>query len=216
MEPHKSRACGTRQRLLESACRVFAQKGYRDATIAEICEQAGANIAAVNYHFGDKARLYVEAWRHSFHVSVAAHPPDGGVGEDAPPEAQLRARVGALLRRISDETSCEFSIICTELANPTGLLQEAMRDTIQPLREKMTALVREFLGPHASDLQVHFCQVSIMSQCMDVMRRRRLARRLGKLGPLAIDDLDAYADHIVRFSLAGLRAIREGAERGGP
>ena len=54
---------------------------------------------------------------------------------DAPPEARLRARVAALLARIADEASCEFAIICTELANPTGLLHEAMRDTIRPLRE---------------------------------------------------------------------------------
>jgi AcrR family transcriptional regulator len=226
MEPLKNRSgtrhgklpcwVPTRRRLLDSACKVFAQKGYRDATLRQICDRAGANIAAVNYHFGDKEHLYAEAWRHSFHTSLAAHPPDGGVGDRAPPEERLRARVAALLRRISDEASCEFAIICTELANPTGLLGEAMRDTIRPLREKMTALVRELLGPRASDRQVRFCQISIMSQCLDVMRRRRLVRRLGKHGPLEIDDLDAYADHIVTFSLAGIRTIREEAERGNP
>jgi AcrR family transcriptional regulator len=228
MKPLNNRSRTTRRRLLDSACKVFAQKGYRDATLRQICDRAGANIAAVNYHFGDKEHLYIEAWRHSFHRSLAAHPPDGGhparpgcpavpgPGDDAPPETRLRARVAALLRRISDEASCEFAIICTELANPTGLLGEAMRDTIQPLREKMTALVRELLGPRASDRQVRFCQISIMSQCLDVMRRRRLVRRLGKHRPLAINDLDAYADHIVTFSLAGIRAIREEAERGNP
>ena len=51
----------TRQRLLEPASEVFAQKGFRDATIAEICREAGANVAAVNYHFGSKGELYVEA-----------------------------------------------------------------------------------------------------------------------------------------------------------
>ena len=214
MESTKARAAGTCERLLESACRVFAQKGYRDATIAEICERAGSNIAAVNYHFGDKETLYVQAWRHSFHASVAAYPPDGGMGDDAPAEERLRVRVRSLLARIADENNCEFAIICTEMANPTGLLHEAMRDTIHPLREKMTALVRELLGPNVSDTQVRFCQISIMSQCLDIMRRRRLGHRLGKYGPLAIDDLGAYAEHIVAFSMAGLRAVREMAERG--
>lgn len=209
-----NRSHDTRRRLLDSACQVFAQKGYRDATIAAICRRAGANIAAVNYHFGDKESLYVEAWRHSFQASLKTHPPDGGVADDAPAEARLRARVAALLDRIADEASCEFAIICTELANPTGLLHEAMRDTIRPLREKMTGLVRELIGPRASDRQVRFCQISILSQCLDLMRRRRLVRRMGDQGPLPIDDLGAYADHIVRFSLAGIRAVREDAERG--
>ncbi|MDH4012180.1 MAG: TetR family transcriptional regulator, partial [Desulfobacterales bacterium] len=45
----------TRNRLLNAACEVFAEKGYRNAKVAEICHRAGANVAAVNYYFGDKA-----------------------------------------------------------------------------------------------------------------------------------------------------------------
>jgi len=213
MDSGTKRSETTRHRLLQSACKVFARKGYRDATIAAICRRAGTNIAAVNYHFGGKAHLYTEAWRHSFHASIGTHPPDGGVGDDAPPEVRLRARVGALLHRIADEASAEFSILFTELSDPTGLLHEAMRDTIRPLRDRMTALVRELLGPHASDTEVRFCQISILSQCFDVMTRRRLIARLGERGPLAIDNLDAYADHITAFSLAGIRAVRAQAER---
>ena len=51
----------TRAQLLEAACQVFAEKGYRKATIAEICKRGGANIAAVNYYFGNKETLYAEA-----------------------------------------------------------------------------------------------------------------------------------------------------------
>src|SRR5512139_1670083 len=111
----------TRKNLLAAASEVFAEKGYRDATIAEICERAKANVAAVNYHFGDKETLYIEAWRHSFSESLKAHPPDGGVTEDARPEERLRGQVKALLHRIADENNKEFLIVHRELANPTGL-----------------------------------------------------------------------------------------------
>ncbi len=50
----------TRQRLLETAGQVFAEQGFRAATVRDICRRAGANIASVNYHFGDKERLYSE------------------------------------------------------------------------------------------------------------------------------------------------------------
>ena len=56
----------TRRRLLAAAAEVFAEKGFWEATHAEICRKAKANTAAVNYHFGTKECLYVEAWRHSF------------------------------------------------------------------------------------------------------------------------------------------------------
>ncbi len=49
----------TRQRVLEAAGEVFAEKGFERATIREIVERAGANLNAVNYYFRDKHGLYV-------------------------------------------------------------------------------------------------------------------------------------------------------------
>ena len=68
-----------RQQLLLSAGEVFAARGFRNATLAEICRKARANNAAVNYHFGSKETLYVESWRFAFERSLRTYPPDGGV-----------------------------------------------------------------------------------------------------------------------------------------
>jgi AcrR family transcriptional regulator len=205
----------TQKSLLNAASEVFAEKGYRDATVAEICERAGANIAAVNYHFGAKKTLYVETWRHCFSESMKAYPPDGGVGSGALPEERLRGMVKALLFRIADEDNREFLIVQKERANPTGLLHEVMRRELRPLRERMERVVRELLGPHVSGLQVEFCGISIISQCIDPIAARRGHKggRKGKDAPPGIDDVEAYSDHVVNFSLAGMRAIREETER---
>ena len=64
----------TRKSLLDAACEIFARKGFRDTTIAEISKRAGTNIAAVNYHFSSKETLYVEAWRRAFQESVKELP----------------------------------------------------------------------------------------------------------------------------------------------
>jgi len=50
----------TRARLLDAARRLFAERGFEDVTVREICREAGANLALVNYYFGDKLGLYLE------------------------------------------------------------------------------------------------------------------------------------------------------------
>ncbi len=208
----------TYQSLLRIAAEVFAEKGYRDATIAEICRRARANVAAVNYHFGDKKNLYREAWRHSFLQSINAHPPDGGVSNDAPLEERFQGRVMALIHRIADKNNKNFLILHKELVNPTGLLEEAIRKELRPLHDKMETLVRELLGPRASDVKVRFCVISIISQCINPMvaKKGRKGKKEVKEGPPGIEDIKAYAEHVVKFSLAGIRSIcKEAKERQG-
>jgi AcrR family transcriptional regulator len=201
---------GTRQRLLESACDLFAAKGFSKTTNREICSRAGANIAAVNYYFGSKERLYVEAWRKAFDDSLTAHPPSGGVPPDAPPEARLRGRVRALICGMTDEDNKSFLIAHKEMATPTRLLRHVMRECMQPLREEMTRLVRELLGPGASERQVRFCEASIVSQCLDVLRWRHMRDEHAgdHAPPVSPEDVEAYAEHVAHFSLAGTAAVR--------
>jgi len=204
----------TRGKLLAAAGEVFAGKGFRDATVAEICRRAGTNVAAVNYHFGSKESLYREAWRHAFVQSVEAHPPDGGVAAEAPAEERLRGQIFALLNRIADENNQEIRFMQREVMNPTGLLKEVMRGAFRPLQERTQKLVRELLGPKATEQEVQFCEVGIMSQCINpmVIRNRSRANEGAHDGPPGIVDIEAYARHVVTFSLAGIAAVRAAAE----
>lgn len=203
----------TRRRILEAACEVFSEKGFRDATHAEICERAGTNTAAINYHFHDKEALYVEAWHLAFHRSLDAHPPDGGVAPDAPAEERLRGQVLSVIARMADPNSHEFDIVQKEHANPTGLLAEVMRDSIQPIRQQMRLIVRELLGRKASDMQLDLCQMSIMAQCLHTMvhdrPRKVFSGAKAPPGPPPLSfGVEVMAEHIVHFSLAGIRGIR--------
>jgi AcrR family transcriptional regulator len=215
MKIQRKGALKTSKSLLAAASDVFAEKGYRDATIAEICKLAGANVAAVNYHFGDKETLYKEAWRHSFSESMKAHPPNGGVSDSAPSKERLWGQVAALLHRIADENNKEFLFVQKELASPTGLLDEVAQEELRPLYEKIETLVRKLLGPRSSDMQVRFCAISIISQCINPMVaiKGRKGNRENKDFPPEVDDIKAYSNHVVKFSLAGIRAIRDETEK---
>jgi AcrR family transcriptional regulator len=204
----------TRKSLLDAACEIFAQKGYRDTTIAEISKLADTNIASVNYHFGNKETLYAEAWRCAFHESLKAHPPDGGVSDNALVEERFRAHVKATIGRLADKNNKEFWFVQREFANPTGLLEEVMRKEINPLQKKTEGLVRELLGPLVSDTDVKFCEISIISQCVNpmVVGSKLPGENTQKAGPPKIKDINGYVEHVVKFSLAGIQAVRKGAE----
>src|SRR5215470_3383713 len=92
------RSADTRRRLLEAAVEVFAQDGFRKATIQAICRRARANIAAAHYHFGDKERLYAAVFAYAERRAREETPPEELHG-DGSAEARLRAQVSSFLRR---------------------------------------------------------------------------------------------------------------------
>lgn len=200
----------TRKNLLKAAGQTFAEKGYQDATITEICERAGTNVAAVNYHFRNKESLYQEAWRQAFHDSIKAHPPDGGIEPGAPATQRLRGGIGATVRRITDKNNRGFVIVLKEAANPTGLLEEVMRNEIMPLREKIESLIEEYFDGNSTKEQVRHCAISVLAQCVIHTFINTMEKRSDEPhgGSWSIQNIDAYINHVVTFSLAGMRAIR--------
>src|SRR5215472_16229012 len=75
---------GTEKRLLEAAGEIFAEHGYRAATVRQICEKARANIAAVNYYFGDKEEFYMQPPRSVHRAMVKKYPSNLGETQRPP------------------------------------------------------------------------------------------------------------------------------------
>jgi len=207
----------TRSQLLRAAGEVFGVRGFRGATMAEICRKANANAAAANYHFGSKEALYVESWRFAFESSLENYPPDGGVPEDAGVEDRLKGRILAIMRRVVDPRSHELDIAYKEMANPTGLLVSVMQQALEPIFYGLNKIIREYLGPNASEQQVRLCLMSLRAQCFGPLmheRRRKLnpPGRLFSVQDPVMEDVETLADHVTLFSLAGIRAVRQQIE----
>ncbi|MEQ1485466.1 CerR family C-terminal domain-containing protein [Methyloglobulus sp.] len=200
----------TRQRLLVTASRIFAEKGYQEATVAEICEQAETNIASVNYHFRDKENLYLESWRYAFQQDMERYPSDGGIDPDTAAEVRLAGRIKSLIARIADPESHFFAIVHREMAQQTSLLEKIMAQEINPERQALNILVKELIGSDATEQQVQFCHASIVGQCFHLLKVKhlRLSQETQRY-VIDMNDAEAYAEHVVQFSLAGIKAMRE-------
>jgi len=211
MKKQRSDALKTRLNLLEAAGEVFAKKGFRDATNADICSMASANLAAINYHFGSKEALYVEAWKYSFEKSMEKYPPEGGALPSDPAEKRLRGRVLSFLKRIADPETHEIDIMLKEMATPTGLLAEHMAKKIERIDSDFNSLIKELIGKGAKKEQIGFCNMGIISMCFGPMLHlRSINEDAGMLKPEFVPfdlGVEKLADYIVRFSMAGIRSF---------
>lgn len=200
----------TKDRLLEAAMGEFAEHGFRDTTVAAISEAAGANIAAINYHFGDKQALYLEAIQRAYESSEAANPVDSGRGEAESPEEVLWRHVRAMCGQIFDPGEAGYfaRIFARELAEPSFAIDFLFERFIQRRKAGLLAAVGEIMGPGASEDSVALCTVSVVAQ-FQFYNFNRIIREIGMRKGRKLPPPEVIADHIVRFSLAGMEAIRK-------
>ncbi len=206
----------TRERILTVACEIFADKGYHDGTVEDICTRAKTNIAAINYHFGSKHQLYAKVWRRAFDEANAAYPPEGGLGPEASAEDRLRGAIHSLVGRSVNPGRIGHAgkLLLQEIVQPTEVIEHVKHKALSSLKQRMDALMRELLGPQATDEQLMLCGMSIVHQCITfgihVFTGRMKSH--AKLNGPSEELVETLTDHIYRFSLAGIKAVRENIE----
>lgn len=199
----------TRCQLLEAAGEVFAEVGFRNATVREICRRAGANVAAVNYHFGDKEALYTEVLRHSQQEAFEKYPPLLGVAADAPPEEKLRAFIRSFLLRIFDDGPIAWfgKMMSRELVEPTEALDSLLKERIRPMADLLRGIVAEILDCPPGAEKVRLCCFSIVGQCVFFHHCRTMISRLFPEQHLDASEVEQLAGHVARFSLAAMKRL---------
>ncbi|MBC7771735.1 MAG: CerR family C-terminal domain-containing protein [Pyrinomonadaceae bacterium] len=200
----------TRQRLLDAAGRVFADQGFRDATVREICSLAGVNIASVNYHFRDKQGLYREVIQYAASEALTKYPPGGGVTERAEPEERLRAFIQNYLNRLLDEgrPAWHGMLIAREMVQPTAVLDELAQTFVRPQYLRVRGIVTDLLQDAATDDRVRFCTCSVVSQCLFYKNCRPIIERVMPEHRYDADTRGRLAEHIATVCIAGIEAVR--------
>jgi AcrR family transcriptional regulator len=196
---------GVREKILDAAGRVFAERGYKSATIRQICQAAEANVAAVNYYFGDKQQLYLETVKQA-HRRLSTQFPLPPWAQDASPESKLKGFIRAMLARMigGKATPWEQQLMLREVLHPTSACRELVEEYFRPQLELLLSIISELLPSDTPAHRRRQAAFSIIGQCL-------FYRIAGDIVDMmaAVDDehhftIEQLADHITQFSLAAI------------
>jgi AcrR family transcriptional regulator len=198
----------TRRALIEAAERLFAEHGYAAVGIRELAAAAGANVSAIQYHFGSKAELYLAAIRNALTQpeieetwALLSTPPRNRLDAGR----RLAAFVRAFLGRLLDEgelKSCA-RLMLREAMQPGEAVDMVVNDFVAPHEELIVGVVR-VLAPGLTPEQELAHARSVLGQVLHYLVFRPFIERRWPTSSLTPADVDAIADHVARFSLGGL------------
>ncbi len=198
----------TRAKLIAAAGEVFAEVGYHLATVRDICQRAGANVAAVNYHFRDKLGLYSEVLRESISANQAVVMQEA-IAKGKTPEESLRLLVSGMLRRMfsEDRPAWNVRIMAHELAQPTPVLSQVIDEVLRPRYNQLRGILLEIAGLPANHVRTRLHAHSVIGQVIHYVHARPVFVILWPdLNLSNVKDREMVANHIVDLTLHNLRA----------
>jgi TetR/AcrR family transcriptional regulator, regulator of cefoperazone and chloramphenicol sensitivity len=215
--PPRTAVDRTRTKLLEAAGEVFADVGYYDATVRQICARAGANVAAVNYHFRDKLGLYTEVLRQA--VGAAQNEAiRKALDDNAEPEEVLRQAIRAMFQKMcgADRPDLRFGLMAHELAHPTPALSRVIDEAIRPIYSRLREIIGTILRLPSDNETTRLCTISVVGQIVHYFHARPVLTLLWPELKMTPAQMEQIANHIADFSLAYIHTAGRatGAPRG--
>ena len=196
---------GAKTRILEAAGPVFAEKGFQAATVREICKAAEMNLASINYYFGDKHGLYVEAVKY-------AHQPPGEEIEapdwppGTPPQQKLKDFILAMLRRmLGVKANWQRQLMMREILKPTSACKELVESHFRGRFDVLLGILDEVLPADTPLHKRHQIGFSIVGQCLNYrVAGEIVAMLVGEDEVAAHYSPEQLAETISEVSLAAL------------
>ena len=154
-----------RDRLLHTALRLFAERGYATTSVREIAQEAQTNIASISYYFGDKAGLYRAAFMEPSGCEVT---PADLPSPELPPRDTLAFFLEIFIGPLRQDELAELSmkLRLREMLEPTDLWQEEIDQGIRPVHDALVARICQWAGLSKPTRDIHALVLSIASMGM--------------------------------------------------
>ncbi len=202
----KSDALPKLDRLIEVAGEIFATQGF-SATVREICKQAECSVAAINYYFGDKQRLYFRCVQAACEEKERLFPLPTYTSDTSPAE-RLQRFVEVMTKRIltARHMSWQNTLMLREILSPTPGVEEMLRTHFRPGFNLLTQVIGEVLGEVDSvELREQFAW-QVIARCMFLRTGRHLRAMLSDMTLKEGTDAE-YATEICQSVLAQMALL---------
>lgn len=200
----------TRVRLLEAAGEVFAERGFHGVQIRDICARAGANIAAVNYHFKGKEGLYREVLKYAHHCAMAVEELQVAIPADASAEQKLGVFVHTFFRSMlsGGRPSWNGKLLAREMIEPSAALDDLVMSEITPKFAMLRSITAELLEVAIEHPAVRWFGASVISQCLFWEHNKPVIQRLYPDLSYSDDQIRFIAEHVVRTCIFAMHGAR--------
>lgn len=209
MELQSPRGEDTRQRLLEAAMRLFAAEGYARVTVRDLAREARTNLAAVNYHFGDKFGLYMEVAKAAVGIMWSVDDLTRPTASE-PAERRLRHYIQTQVSKFTlyeGGSSWVHGLMQHETAEPTAAAEFIVEHAIRPRLRYLAGVVSEIMDLPDDDERVMWGTVMVHTQCLSFLPTTFRKLALSEWTPAVPSGIDVVVDHITAFAIAGLNAM---------
>jgi TetR/AcrR family transcriptional regulator, regulator of cefoperazone and chloramphenicol sensitivity len=199
-----------RQKILLTALELFATQGFERTTVRQIAKNAGVNIAAISYYFGDKAGLYKAAY-----LEPMGSPKDDIALFNAPNLTLEHALFGLFSGFIEPLKQDKLARLCVrlhmrEMVEPTGLWQQEIDDGIDPHYAAMLVVLQQHLGLNKVDDDLHRLATSIVAMGVHLLVARDV---IEKVCPKIIGNKKAIDETHQRLTMFALSMVEAESAR---
>lgn len=198
----------TRTALLERAEPLFLAHGYEGVSIRQITDAAGANVAAINYHFNGKMNLYREVLARRMDEIVREKLALLAKLDEQMPTASLEQILETYVRSYFDShlTSPDndrlLQVIYREMGPDAVASDLVATRLVTPIHKAFQKIILKAC-PELGENHVSYCISSIMGQVLHFIRSRDVMKNIRN--PDQNPSYIEYAiHHITQFSLRGI------------
>jgi len=201
----------TKEHILRSAVELFSEQGYDGTTVRDICRSAGANVAAVNYHFKGKSGLGEAVVDHLFeNIADTKNSLSGAdlISTESEWKDALRSFIYNFIVDRDKEEYRNFyrsRLIFRELNTPSALFESIHEKYMRPVNQQLKILIKRGLPVDSDNKIVSMWIITLMSQCVMFRKKQVAPMEIESIDFSDSGNVDMVVEHIAGTLFAGLK-----------